>query len=109
MLNNDVTVQYFASLHSKQHCRRAVLRHPFGSNRPHMCKRKHNMCMQAVVAEASACRCVQDIKLHVNPHNAAAVQLYRQAGFVPEAEPRRDYYGSGRPALVMILPLSEDG
>ncbi len=60
------------------------------------------------MSEALACKGVQEVKLHVSPHNAAAVQLYRQAGFVPEAEPRRDYYGQGRPALVMILPLSEE-
>ena len=66
------------------------------------------MCQQELVSQASSCKGVQDVKLHVSPDNAAAVQLYRQAGFVPEADPRRDYYGRGRPALVMILPLSED-
>ena len=62
--------------------------------------------IQAVVGEASACKGVQELRLHVSPDNAAAVRLYRKAGFVPECQPRRDYYGEGRAAWVMTLPLS---
>ena len=60
------------------------------------------------MAEASACKGVQEVSLHVSPHNAPALQLYRKAGFEPEAEQRRDYYGAGQPAWVMILPLKND-
>jgi [ribosomal protein S18]-alanine N-acetyltransferase len=45
--------------------------------------------------------------LEVRPDNHAAVALYRRLGFEPITT-RRDYYGPGRDAMVMLRPLDED-
>ena len=42
--------------------------------------------------------------LEVRPDNEAAVALYRRLGF-GTVTTRRDYYGPGRDALVMLRPL----
>ena len=44
--------------------------------------------------------------LEVRPDNAAAVALYRRLGF-SALTTRRDYYGPGHHALVMLRPLRE--
>jgi ribosomal-protein-alanine acetyltransferase len=44
--------------------------------------------------------------LEVAPDNDAAVALYRRLGFSPIST-RRDYYGAGRDAVVMLRPLRE--
>lgn len=46
--------------------------------------------------------------LEVERTNAPAVGLYRRHGFAPVGA-RPDYYGPGRPALLMRLPLDADG
>ena len=45
--------------------------------------------------------------LEVSPHNDPAVALYRSLGFKPVSA-RRDYYGPGRDALVMVRELACD-
>lgn len=45
--------------------------------------------------------------LEVRPDNQPAVALYRQLGFAPVTT-RRDYYGPGHDALVMLRPLADE-
>ncbi|PKQ31545.1 MAG: ribosomal-protein-alanine N-acetyltransferase [Actinobacteria bacterium HGW-Actinobacteria-2] len=45
--------------------------------------------------------------LEVRTDNLAAVALYRRLGF-DQISCRRDYYGPGRDAYVMLRPLGED-
>jgi ribosomal-protein-alanine N-acetyltransferase len=44
--------------------------------------------------------------LEVRPDNESAVALYRKLGFEPVTT-RRDYYGPGHHALVMLRPLRD--
>lgn len=44
--------------------------------------------------------------LEVRPDNDSAVALYRRLGFAPVTT-RRDYYGPGRDALVMLRALAD--
>jgi len=46
----------------------------------------------------------QRMLLEVRPDNGPAVALYRRLGFEPVTT-RRDYYGPGHHALVMLRPL----
>jgi ribosomal protein S18 acetylase RimI-like enzyme len=46
--------------------------------------------------------------LEVEDGNEPALALYQQLGFVTLAR-RSNYYGPGRDALVMALPLGEQG
>ena len=68
------------------------------------------MCgaLQAVIAEASLAKGVQEVSLNVCSNNAPALGLYSKIGFVPEPELLWDYYGEGRPAVRMVLPLHTD-
>jgi ribosomal-protein-alanine N-acetyltransferase len=45
--------------------------------------------------------------LHVEATNAAALKLYERFGFVP-LEEVESYYGRGRHALILSLPLRQD-
>lgn len=45
--------------------------------------------------------------LEVRPDNAAAVSLYRNLGF-EQVSLRRDYYGPGRDALVMLRDIEHE-
>jgi [ribosomal protein S18]-alanine N-acetyltransferase len=45
--------------------------------------------------------------LEVRSDNAAALGLYRRLGF-DQVSNRRDYYGAGKDALVMLRPIGED-
>ena len=44
--------------------------------------------------------------LEVRPDNPPAVGLYRSLGFA-QVSVRRDYYGAGRDAMVMLRPIGE--
>jgi ribosomal protein S18 acetylase RimI-like enzyme len=57
---------------------------------------------QAALSRAAAERRVHSASLHVAPDNAAAVGLYRRAGFAVDAAVQ-DYYGPRQPALRMVL------
>ena len=48
------------------------------------------------------------MSLNVCADNVPALRLYRKAGFRPEPELLFDYYGEGRPAVRMVLPLRVD-
>ncbi|HQZ00364.1 MAG TPA: ribosomal protein S18-alanine N-acetyltransferase [Propionicimonas sp.] len=45
--------------------------------------------------------------LEVRPDNRSAVALYSSLGFV-QVSVRRDYYGPGRDAMVMLRPIAEN-
>ncbi|CAL9545547.1 Mycothiol acetyltransferase [Streptomyces sp. enrichment culture] len=45
-----------------------------------------------------------EVRLTVDPANAAALTLYGERGFAP-VEQRDDYFGPGADRLVMVLPL----
>jgi [ribosomal protein S18]-alanine N-acetyltransferase len=51
---------------------------------------------------------LREIRLTVEPGNAAAVQLYRSLGFLP-AGGHPDYLGPGEDRLIMRLPLGGAG
>ncbi len=55
-------------------------------------------CAQAAVLGADA------VFLEVAEGNAAALGLYASLGFAPRGR-RRNYYGAGRDALLLALPL----
>ncbi|CCK30172.1 hypothetical protein BN159_5793 [Streptomyces davaonensis JCM 4913] len=48
---------------------------------------------------------VREVRLTVEPTNAAAIMLYRSIGFSSEEGARRDYFGPGEDRLVMTLSL----
>lgn len=56
---------------------------------------------------AVTARGAERLLLEVESDNAAALGLYRTMGFV-EIDRRRDYYGTGRDALIMQLALVEE-
>ncbi len=64
--------------------------------------------LQAVIAEASLVKGVQEVSLNVCSDNAPALGLYSKIGFLPEPELLWDYYGEGRPAVRMVLPLHHE-
>ncbi len=49
---------------------------------------------------------VREVRLTVEPANAAAIMLYRSLGFSSEEGVREDYFGPGEDRLVMTLALS---
>ena len=61
--------------------------------------------LQVAIAQSLATRGVQEVSLHVSASNAAAIQLYRQAGFDKTAV-LADYYALGRPALKLSKSLT---
>jgi [ribosomal protein S18]-alanine N-acetyltransferase len=63
------------------------------------------LLLDALAAEAARRGC-EDVLLEVAEDNAAALALYAAAGFVRIAR-RDDYYGGGRAALVLRLPLAQ--
>ncbi|KUO22269.1 GNAT family N-acetyltransferase [Streptomyces dysideae] len=48
---------------------------------------------------------VREVRLTVEPTNAAAIMLYRSLGFSSEDQVRKDYFGEGEDRLVMTLAL----
>ncbi|WAZ21605.1 GNAT family N-acetyltransferase [Streptomyces cinnabarinus] len=48
---------------------------------------------------------VREVRLTVEPTNAAAIMLYRSIGFSSEEGVSRDYFGPGEDRLVMTLNL----
>lgn len=46
---------------------------------------------------------VHEVRLTVEPTNAAAIMLYRSLGFSAEGGVRRDYLGPGEDRLIMVL------
>jgi len=48
---------------------------------------------------------VGSVLLTVEPGNDTAIVLYRSLGFLPEGEPRKDYFGPGQSRLLMTLAL----
>ncbi|MET9829358.1 GNAT family N-acetyltransferase [Streptomyces sp. NPDC006385] len=48
---------------------------------------------------------VHEVRLTVEPTNAAAIMLYRSLGFSTEGGVRRDYLGPGEDRLIMTLRL----
>lgn len=48
---------------------------------------------------------VREVRLTVEPTNAAAIMLYRSLGFSAEGGVRRDYLGPGEDRIVMTLRL----
>ncbi|NUP19068.1 MAG: GNAT family N-acetyltransferase [Streptomyces sp.] len=48
---------------------------------------------------------VHEVRLTVEPTNAAAIQLYRSLGFSAEGGVHRDYLGPGEHRLIMVLGL----
>lgn len=70
------------------------------------------MLLDAALRHFSAER-VEEVFLEVDPHNEAALALYRGSGFVPVGE-RPDYYagegaGERQKALTMRLDLAREG
>ncbi len=51
---------------------------------------------------------VREVRLTVEPTNAAAIMLYRSIGFVSEDEVRKGYFGPEEDRLVMTLSLRRD-
>ncbi|WP_048858098.1 GNAT family N-acetyltransferase, partial [Acidiphilium multivorum] len=58
-----------------------------------------------VALAAARARGAETVFLEVEADNAAAIALYRAAGFIAAGR-RRDYYGAGRDALLFSLRLS---
>ncbi|GHG92269.1 N-acetyltransferase [Streptomyces lanatus] len=50
---------------------------------------------------------VGEVRLTVEPTNAAAIMLYRTLGFAPEGGVHRNYLGPGEDRLIMVLGLSK--
>ncbi|MEU9054462.1 GNAT family N-acetyltransferase [Streptomyces sp. NPDC048384] len=50
---------------------------------------------------------VHEVRLTVEPANAAAIMLYRTLGFAAEGGVRRDYLGPGEDRLIMVLGLAQ--
>jgi ribosomal protein S18 acetylase RimI-like enzyme len=48
---------------------------------------------------------VREVRLTVEPANAAAIMLYRSLGFSSDEGVRKDYFGAGEDRLVMTLGL----
>lgn len=48
---------------------------------------------------------VHEVRLTVEPTNAAAITLYRSLNFTPEGGVRKDYLGPGEDRLIMTLRL----
>lgn len=59
----------------------------------------------AAALAAARARGAETVFLEVEADNAAAIALYRAAGFIAAGR-RRDYYGAGRDALLFSLRLS---
>ena len=48
---------------------------------------------------------VREVRLTVEPANAAAIMLYRSLGFSSDEGVRKDYFGAGEDRLIMTLGL----
>ena len=55
--------------------------------------------------EAGGTKVLGSVLLTVEPGNDTAIVLYRSLGFLPEGEPRKDYFGPGQSRLLMTLAL----
>jgi ribosomal-protein-alanine N-acetyltransferase len=63
--------------------------------------------LETVIDEARA-RHAEAVYLEVRDTNRAATCLYRSANFTPAGR-RRDYYGQGKDAVIMVLRLAAGG
>ncbi|MFE0916910.1 GNAT family N-acetyltransferase [Streptomyces nigra] len=51
---------------------------------------------------------VHEVRLTVEPTNAAAIALYRTLGFSTDGRVHRDYLGPGEDRLIMVLEMGPD-
>ncbi|PKN11692.1 MAG: ribosomal-protein-alanine N-acetyltransferase [Deltaproteobacteria bacterium HGW-Deltaproteobacteria-4] len=65
-------------------------------------------CLLAAILAAARAEGINRALLEVRVSNLGAIKLYREFGFI-DCCTRRCYYADGEDALLMELPLSQDG